>query len=78
MALDTQEKRMSASGAGRPFMRGHFPIATPDEEWRITSGIAYGGNALTPGTGTAVLSLAGRGGLAAYGGLPGKGGGLAG
>lgn len=48
MALDTQEKRMAAAGAGRPFMRAHFPVATPDEEWRISIGIAYGGNALTP------------------------------
>jgi hypothetical protein len=29
-------------------MRTHFPVATPDERWRIASGIAYGGNALSP------------------------------
>ena len=48
MALDTSEKRQNAAGAGRVFMRTHFPIATPDEQWRIAGGIAYGGNALTP------------------------------
>lgn len=29
-------------------MRDKFPVATPDEEWRISSGNAYGGNALSP------------------------------
>ena len=48
MALDTAEKRQNAAGAGRPYMRTHFPVATPDEQWRIASGIAYGGNALSP------------------------------
>ena len=40
---------MAVVGVGRPWMRSKFPIATPDEEWRISSGLAYGGNALTPG-----------------------------
>lgn len=39
---------MSAAGAGRVFMRAQFPIATPDEQWRIGAGIAYAGNALSP------------------------------
>ena len=57
MALDTAEKRQNAAGAGRIFMRTHFPIATPDEEWRIASGIAYGGNALSPaGPGGAIMN----------------------
>ncbi len=46
MAIDTAEKRQNISGCGRPYMRSHFPVATPDEEWRIASGHAYGGNTL--------------------------------
>ena len=48
MALDDKEKRAAVIGVGRPWMRDKFPVATPDEEWRISSGNAYGGNALTP------------------------------
>lgn len=48
MAIDTKEKRATVLGVGRPWMRDKFPVATPDEEWRISSGNAYGGNALTP------------------------------
>lgn len=48
MALDTKEKRAAVIGVGRPWMRDKFPVVTPDEEWRISSGNAYGGNALTP------------------------------
>ena len=44
MAIDTIEKRQNIAGAGRVFMRSHFPVAVPDAEWRIASGIAYGGN----------------------------------
>ncbi len=51
MAIDTQEKRMAAATAGRIWMRAVFPIATPDEEWRISAGAAYGGNALSPPAG---------------------------
>lgn len=47
MAIDTAEKRQNISGCGRPYMRSHFPVATPDEEWRIFSGNAYGGNTLS-------------------------------
>ena len=46
MAIDTIEKRQNIAGAGRVFMRSHFPVATPDDEWRIASGIAYGGNVI--------------------------------
>ena len=78
MALDTAEKRQNAAGAGRVFMRTHFPVATPDEEWRIAGGIAYGGNALSPaGGGRIMSSLVAAGGLAAKGGIAGEGGGLA-
>lgn len=48
MAIDTREKRAAITGVGRPFMRDKLPDATKDEEWRIASGLAYGGNALTP------------------------------
>ena len=46
MALDTKEKRAAVIGVGRPWLRDKFPVATPDEEWRMSSGNAYGGNAL--------------------------------
>jgi len=45
MAVDTQQKRMSAAGAGRPYMRAHFP-GTINQAWRIAAGIAYAGNPL--------------------------------
>lgn len=51
MAIDTKEKRAAVLGVGRPYMRDKFPVATPDEEWRISSGNAYGGNALSPPAG---------------------------
>lgn len=44
MAIDSAEKRQNIAGCGRIFMRSHFPRATPDAEWRIAGGIAYGGN----------------------------------
>jgi len=47
MAIDTAEKRQNITGCGRPYMRSHFPIATPDQEWRIASGHAYSGNSLS-------------------------------
>jgi len=42
MALDDKEKRAAVLGVGRPWMRDKLPIATPDAEWRISSGNAYG------------------------------------
>ena len=53
MAIDDKEKRASVIGVGRPWMRDKFPVATPDEEWRMSSGLTYGGNAL----GAAVSTL---------------------
>ena len=47
MAIDSAEKRQNISGCGRLFMRSHFPQTTPDSEWRIASGIAFGGNAIS-------------------------------
>jgi len=49
MAIDSKEKRAAVLGVGRPWMRDKLPVATPDEEWRIASGNAYGGNALGAG-----------------------------
>ncbi len=51
MAIDSKEKRAGVLGVGRPWMRDKFPIATPDEQWRIASGNAYGGNALSAPSG---------------------------
>ena len=70
MALDSKEKRAAVLGVGRPWMRDKFPVATPDEEWRISSGNAYGGNALSPAVGGRVMGgLIGPGGLVGHGGL---------
>ncbi len=78
MAIDSKEKRASVMGVARPWMRDKFPVATPDQEWRISSGNAYGGNALSPGSGRIMGAIAGHGGLAGPGGLAGNHGGLAG
>ena len=78
MAIDSLEKRAAIPGVGRPWMRGKLP-GTVDQEWRIASGNAYGGNALSPAVGGRIMSsLALYGGLSGPGGLAGKGGGLAG
>ena len=47
MAIDSKEKRQGITGVGRPYIRDKFPVAAKDEEWRIFSGNAYGGNALS-------------------------------
>jgi len=47
MAIDTKEKRANVIGVGRPWLRDKFPQAAKDEQWRIASGNAYGGNALS-------------------------------
>lgn len=54
MALDSLEKRRNVPGVGRPWMRVKHPVATPDEQWRMASGNAYGGNALTPPVGGSI------------------------
>ncbi len=48
MAIDSKEKRAAILGVGRPYMRDKFPVATPDAEWRASSGNSYGGNELAP------------------------------
>lgn len=52
MALDTPEKRANVPGVGRPWYRTKSPQVSLDEQWRIASGNAYGGNALSVGTST--------------------------
>jgi hypothetical protein len=76
MAIDSQQKRMAVVGVGRPWMRSTFP-GTINEAWRVSVGNAYSGNALTPGVGRIMSSLASYGGLAGPGGIAGQGGGLA-
>lgn len=44
MAIDTQQKRMSVPGAGRPFMRAVYPSGTIDATERMGIGNAYNGN----------------------------------
>jgi len=50
MAIDSKEKRQAIFGTGRPWMRNTFPVATPDQQWRMSVGNAYGGNALSAGS----------------------------
>jgi len=57
MAIDNQEKRQAVLGVARPWMRNVFPIATPDEEWRMNVGNTYGGNGLAPPVGNAAVPL---------------------
>lgn len=57
MAIDSKEKRAGVIGVGRPYMRDKFPVATPDEQWRMSSGLTYGGNALSPPTGVNIPTL---------------------
>ncbi len=38
-------------------MRMTHPVATPDEQWRMSVGLTYGGNALTPATDVKVQPL---------------------
>lgn len=58
MAIDSKEKRAAVLGVARPWMRDKFPVATPDEEWRMSSGNAYGGNALSPPAGGLDIAVA--------------------
>jgi len=48
MALDTKEKRQAIASIARPFMRNTFPVAIPDQQWRMSVGNVYGGNGLSP------------------------------
>ena len=69
MAIYSKEKRQAIFGIARPWMRNTFPVATPDEQWRMSVGNAYGGNALTPPVGGRIMaSLIGPSGLVGHGG----------
>lgn len=48
MAIDSKEKRQAIFGIARPWQRNTFPVATPNEQWRMSVGNVYGGNALSP------------------------------
>ena len=41
MALDSAAKRQAVPGVGRPWMRGQFPSAAKDREWRSSTGLSY-------------------------------------
>ena len=43
MAIDTQQKRMSAAGAGRPWIRSHL-AGEKNQAWRMAAGHSYSGN----------------------------------
>ena len=46
--INTREKRQAVTGVGRPYLRGRQAVGATDEESRINTGNAYGGNALSP------------------------------
>ncbi len=52
MALDSREKRMNAARVGRPWMRAKHAVGATDQQSRIGSSNAYGGNALSPAGGS--------------------------
>ncbi len=57
MALDTQQKRMSAASTMRPWIRAQFPSSPVTEIWRVSIGNAYGGNTFQqPPTSGAIVS----------------------
>ena len=61
MAMNTQQRRMSATGVGRPFMRAVFPVATPTAAWRQNVGMAYAGITLAAAAvATDLRTIAGR------------------
>ena len=52
---DSQQKRMSALGHGRPFTRSVFPVSAKDAPWRLNVGMVYAGNELSPGAGQLLI-----------------------
>jgi len=59
MAIDTQQKRMSVVGAGRPWHRTKL-AGTINLAWRLASGNVYAGNTiavLATGTTTGHISI---------------------
>lgn len=79
MAIDTAEKRKSISGIHMNICPGVTPNSGKDAEWRQEAGFSYSGIAASgPPGGRIMSSLVAGGGLVGFGGLAGKGGGLAG
>ena len=60
MALDSQQKRMSAAGIARPWMRAVFPVASPTAAWRQNVGLSYSGVTVTSVTVTDNRTVAGH------------------
>lgn len=58
MAVDTREKRMNAARVARPYLRAKHAVGATDEQSRIASGNGYGGNALSPPGGGAIIPIA--------------------
>lgn len=54
MAIDSQKKRMSVTGVGRPYLRATFPVSGKDQGWRASVGNIYSGVTLTA---AAVIAL---------------------
>lgn len=55
MAIDSKEKRQAIFSVGKVWHRNVFPVATPDEQWRLALCGDYGGNALSPAAGGTTL-----------------------
>lgn len=41
MAIDSQQKRMAATGVGRPWMRANYPETPVTSAWRSSVGNSY-------------------------------------
>ena len=46
MAIDSFQKRTSASGVGRPYLRATYPTGVINQAWRMSAGNTYSGNEL--------------------------------
>ncbi len=61
MAINTQQRRMSAAGVARPWMRAVFPVASPTAAWRQNVGMAYAGLTIAAAAvATDLRTIAGR------------------
>ncbi len=48
MAIDTLEKRHAVASVGLPWLTNTLPGTSNDEQYRMSVGNVYGGNALSP------------------------------
>lgn len=69
MALDSREKRMNAARVARPWMRAKHAVGATDQQSRIGSSNAYGGNALSGGSGGFQVAWAAESNVLHGGGL---------